>query len=372
MSQLFRARGAAFRVRASHQRTWLEICCETSCKKGAQAGARAMSADKLRDAFAKNIRSITGLDDTELYESLKHHGWHPEFPAVADENGVVLVGHRRMRLAKQLGLEPVIRTITFGNGDAADAERVRLAIVSNVGSQPFSRDDRKRIAEHLYGTKEWTMEAIAKALDVSHQTIGCDLADLSTVDKSKPAKTATNPKGAGRPKGVRAPESHYKETVVTPRDEPEIERSALPMTSQQKVDAVLRRLTRKLEAEFDDRVRAEMKRYLDDVALPHYAKEIANLERSIRERKGIMTKSEYRILLFCCHPDRVAHLNDEQLTRRFRDAKEILDKIEKRVLDEKKSPTQFTRVPPTAEELMKMKARKQAEDRAKRAARKTE
>jgi len=36
---------------------------------------------------------------------------------------------------------------------------------------------------------------------VSQATITGDLRDLSTPNKSKPAKTASNPKGAGRPKG---------------------------------------------------------------------------------------------------------------------------------------------------------------------------
>ena len=93
--------------------------------------------------FAKNIRAITGLDDTELRESLKRFGWHKEFPAIADENDVVLVGHRRIRLAKQLDIEPVIKKVTLGKGDEADAERLKLALISNIGGQPMKPDDRK-------------------------------------------------------------------------------------------------------------------------------------------------------------------------------------------------------------------------------------
>ena len=64
--------------------------------------------------------------------------------------------------------------------------------------------DRQRIAEHLYGECEWTMARIAEALNVAQSTITEDLRDLSTVDKSNHAKTKTNPKGAGRPKGSRS------------------------------------------------------------------------------------------------------------------------------------------------------------------------
>jgi len=45
------------------------------------------------------------------------------------------------------------------------------------------------------------MDAIATQLGVSQQTISNDLANLPITGKSKSAKTATNPKGAGRPKG---------------------------------------------------------------------------------------------------------------------------------------------------------------------------
>jgi ParB-like chromosome segregation protein Spo0J len=143
-----------------------------------------------------NIRSLVGLDDTELKQSLKQFGWNEHLPALVDENDVTLVGHRRLRLAKQLGIEPVIKKIKFGSGDTADAERVKLAIASNIGGQPLSRNDRKHIAEHLYGKREWTMESIAKALNVSQQQVSKDLTGLQL--SSKPSR----PKG-GRPKGRR-------------------------------------------------------------------------------------------------------------------------------------------------------------------------
>jgi hypothetical protein len=118
-------------------------------------------------------------------------------------------------------------------GDAADAERVKLALVSNIGGKPMTAKDRKRIAQHLYG-REWTMARIAETLNVAQSTITEDLRDLSTVDKSKRPKTATNPKGSGRRKGSRskkkpdpapagkepppppAPEPHHAESAVSP------------------------------------------------------------------------------------------------------------------------------------------------------------
>ena len=56
--------------------------------------------DPKTGAFAVNIRDIGG-DDSELRESLKKLGWVKEFPALVDENGVVLVGHHRLKVAEE-------------------------------------------------------------------------------------------------------------------------------------------------------------------------------------------------------------------------------------------------------------------------------
>ena len=57
------------------------------------------------------------------------------------------------------------------------------------------------IAEKLY-KQDFTMEAIAAMLGVHHSTIVRDLGEfVHDAQIKKPTKTATNPKGAERPKG---------------------------------------------------------------------------------------------------------------------------------------------------------------------------
>ena len=90
----------------------------------------------------------------------------------------------------------MIKQLTIGKGDDADAARLALAIASNIGSKPMTRDDRIRIAKYLYGERECTQEQIATQLGVSQNTISLDLSSLSIIDKPK------RPKG-GRPKGKR-------------------------------------------------------------------------------------------------------------------------------------------------------------------------
>ncbi len=148
-------------------------------------------------AWRENSRSADSKDDAkdeELLSSMEQFGWLPDLPAIRDENGVVIVGHRRLAVAAELGIKPVITTVNFGAGEDADARRAALAIASNLGGKPLSPADRKQIARTLYGdgTTTWTMTRIGKLLKVATKTISRDLSGLTDV---KP-----DPKRGGRPR----------------------------------------------------------------------------------------------------------------------------------------------------------------------------
>jgi transcriptional antiterminator len=72
---------------------------------------------------------------------------------------------------------------------------------SNPKGASRPKGTKKRIAEYLYGKREWTMQRLAEALNVSKMQISREFDDCNATLQSKPTKTATNPKGAGRPKG---------------------------------------------------------------------------------------------------------------------------------------------------------------------------
>jgi hypothetical protein len=93
-------------------------------------------------AFVINIRDISG-DDSELRESLKTFGWVEYFPALADENGVTLVGHRRLKIADEEKIEPVVKTVTLGAGDVADAERLSAGGQGCRGARPSQRHEQE-------------------------------------------------------------------------------------------------------------------------------------------------------------------------------------------------------------------------------------
>jgi ParB-like chromosome segregation protein Spo0J len=146
--------------------------------------------------FAENIRDPGDL--TELRESMKAHGWVKEFPAIEDEWGVVLVGNRRMLVARELGIAPVVVTVRLGDGDHADAERLKLAIVSNIASKPFTKNERQRLADYLYNGHDWSQQKVAEALHVDQKTISRDLQELGSMPKSG---------GRGRPRKQLPPQT---------------------------------------------------------------------------------------------------------------------------------------------------------------------
>jgi hypothetical protein len=147
--------------------------------------------------FSENVRRNTGKDTMdELRESMRSFGWIEELPAIKDERGVVLVGHRRLAVAAEMDppIEPVVKTVRLGDGDEADAKRFALAIASNLGAKAFTPEERKDIAEYLYGERDWTPDRIAEALRVTPRTIYRDVEEFDSVSNSGKPKR-------GRPKG---------------------------------------------------------------------------------------------------------------------------------------------------------------------------
>jgi hypothetical protein len=75
-------------------------------------------------------------------------------------------------------------------------------MIGDQAEQAYRRSSEDHvIAAHLYGKDEWTMQRIANALNVDKATVSRDLELLQGATIKKPAKTESNPKGAGRPKG---------------------------------------------------------------------------------------------------------------------------------------------------------------------------
>ena len=264
---------------------------------------------------------------------------------------------------------------------------------------------RRRPIVEVLAKQGYTQETIALQLGVSQPTVQRDLDGLFTVNKPH------RPKG-GRPKGskrvntrgratpkldkaraiVRAkldanePISPHKlekecsgeishvtfDMAITAelarreaKAEPDVDRADLSMSAQKKFDIAVKQMRRKLEAEIRQQLHAEYQKWLTDL-ISGYRKKEQHYNIIIKQHKGIMDKTSYNLIWSCLHADSRKSVSDDKLNRAFN----LWTNLEKRVLSEKDSPTNYGDLPKTPEEWMKRKAAYQAERAAARAAKK--
>jgi IS30 family transposase len=269
------------------------------------------------------------------------------------------------------------------------------------------RVERKRLAERLY-IQGFTQEQIAKQLSVSKATISGDLSNCSTTEQLKPAKTESNPKGAGRPKGSTKPraERHPKavareEKIATLSDaglsaaeigkemglceraihqslehveikreaqrDPIIDPATLSKTAQEKLASAMRQHQRKLDADYERRlregIRAGIQKALEATVLPYYEEKLALYEQVTKARKGLMKKADFNKIRFCLHPDQYMNRTKEQRNA----ATQLWEKLEVVLVAEDEKPTTFDfKMPKTLAELMARKKAAQEKRKAKR------
>jgi hypothetical protein len=254
------------------------------------------------------------------------------------------------------------------------------AITQRLDIKRSTKAEKQKLAEYYYSPEcGWTMERIAEALGVTHKTVSVWLSEFVPNVQIKPAKTPTNPKGAGRPKGKKSSpktdrareavrqavtngqpvsrsqlkdegigETSVHLAVATERGRLEgLEEAAAlayvesTKSAKEKLEIAIRQSQRKLETEFEQRILAEVEQRLNQVVLPAWRETIEWAEAVSRREKGIMTAVEYKLLRTCLHPDRV---QDESLRRKFADAFSIVERLERFLCKpEKEPPATFPR-----------------------------
>jgi hypothetical protein len=271
--------------------------------------------------------------------------------------------------------------------------------------QGLSPDDRKAkrkpIAERLY-QQGHTMEAIATQLGVTHKTISLDLKDICTSGTNvsdRGTDTLGRKKSSGRPKGSTKPRRKitdpHKDKIVAMSDggmtyaeignslgihervvgrtvqdenirreaEVQIDPATLSWTAQQKLDAAIRQHKHKLDLKFETLVLDEVKRRIDEIILPHWKEKIAKAEQLYRHRRGAMDKDTFNKIRRALHPDSRKSISDKMLG----DAFDTFMALEKFLLDEKSSPTDFSGLPETWADWERAKQAVMKERRARRA-----
>ncbi len=255
---------------------------------------------------------------------------------------------------------------------------------------------RKTIAEQLYRDGK-TMEQIAVQLDVGKSTIARDIEEFSHDGKTEPRTSERGRKGEGRPKGAKksAPSETVKqrearnERIVDLHDQgfktkeiaekvklgernvsqiiehekirreatPEIDPASLSMKAQEKLNAAMRQMQRKLGNDYERTVREAIEkgvtRRMNEIALPQWREQVRKAEDLYNRRKGIMDKATFDGIRSVLHPDSRKSISDQKLGEAF----DKFMSLEKYLLDEKASPTSWPDVPSTVEEWEKMRQR---------------
>jgi hypothetical protein len=131
----------------------------------------------------------------------------------------------------------------------------------------------------------------------------------------------------------------------------------LSRSAQEKLQAAIRQEQRRLEAEFERRVQDEIKKRLDELVMPAWLKKLADADRVIKSRKGVMPRAEYRLIAAALHPDQ--SMSKERMHEAFL----AFTKHELPLVAEKELPISQAPMPRNYEELMRMRAEMQAKRR---------
>src|SRR5262245_20610131 len=91
----------------------------------------------------------------------------------------------------------------------------------------------------------------------------------------------------------------------------------LAMSAQEKLAAAIRQHQRQLDLEFEQRVRDEVKRRIDEIVLPHWKQKIDQAQELYKHRRGAMDKDTFNTIRRALHPDSRQSISDRKLGEAF-------------------------------------------------------
>ncbi|GJH22242.1 hypothetical protein CBA19CS22_36890 [Caballeronia novacaledonica] len=297
---------------------------------------------------------LTAIEEAELRASIDMHG--VQVPVLLDENGAVIDGHHRSKLASELGI-PCPAEVREG---LSDEQKRTLARTLNIARRHLTQAQRRElIASQLRETPQQSNNAIAKALGVSDMTVNAVRIDLESTSQIRKLEKRTGADGKARKQPAAKPKTEHPTKAATPRE--------------QSMDSVAAALWNSLATLYNDVICKGG--YIHEVidALPEdhrqRAHELATLIGTqllntsaiafcearlidVRERyekdsraardevlryqtmsKGLprlMTLDEYRLVRGCLHPDRANTVEPARLNEAFAIVKRLESTIDPR------------------------------------------
>jgi hypothetical protein len=122
------------------------------------------------------------------------------------------------------------------------------------------------------------------------------------------------------------------------------------LSMQQKFELAVKQTQKRLEKDYEIKMRTEIDSWLKDTIQPLYAKKLDSADRIIKARNGAITKETFRSILSCLHPDRV---NDDKVKERFAKAFYVFKELDIILCNEKEMPTVDSGMPNTPAEWYK-------------------
>lgn len=131
---------------------------------------------------------------SNLAQSIRDHGI--QVPIIVDEQGVVIDGHHRQKIAEDLGVTCPVE-IKFG---LSDVEKRSLSVSLNIDRRQLSREQRRAIiAESIKADPELSDRDHARRIGVSPTTVGSVRSDLEESGDVSKLDTRTDSLGRSQP-----------------------------------------------------------------------------------------------------------------------------------------------------------------------------
>jgi hypothetical protein len=361
IATLDRATSAAEVLEAKAQATAAYNAAKTAAQfskahESVLVACRQMQANALRIEVRANIRLADEYDAAVEDGKMAGHGASKggrgnQYGKVHDENltkqKLIDVGlskrlmheARKVRDAEKAKPGLISKTLDaiLEAGDEPTRACIKRAIKpakkSNKSDKVTSKPIRQRSAPKSSEKKDVILAVIATNPELS--------------DKAVAEKV-----GGGVTERTVRREVEYEAIRQQAKAEPQIDRADLPLSAQEKFDAAVGRYQKMLDQKFERRVLDEIKKRIDEMILPHWKTLIEQSKKLYEHRRGAMDKQTFNKIRRALHPDSRNSISDSVLA----DAFDTFMQLEKFLLNEKESPTDFSGLPNSLDEWDKMRA----------------
>lgn len=159
----------------------------------------------------QNMPPLSLEEYSELEASVREHGI--QVPIIVDEDGVVVDGHHRQKIAEHLGIDCPKRVL---NGKS-ESEKRTLALSLNVHRRHLTRDQKRAlIAESLKADPQLSNREHGRRVGVDHKTVDAIRVPMESRGEIPHVSDRTDTLGRSQPATRRTAEFHSGSGFYSP------------------------------------------------------------------------------------------------------------------------------------------------------------